>query len=304
MGGQAWVNRLGWDRLGWTDILRAVSQNRNGGDLARVFLSGQSAGAHLTTMSLITHCESDVRWMGDITTPRSYCDSRVGQSTSGWRWDYGALGQMLACRLASQATRWQHSVVVATCWLLQLRCFGGANHSMAAMQRGWHDEPHRCAHGTARSSVGCAVKHGKRVSSQVGPIWGRDWQRQSHAAQCHAWTHARLHTRMLARTAAGFIGVSGPYNLLTMAPHLHRRGLSMSLMHSIFKLPRGCNHLPSPVGCVQMQMCLFITRDGIGLDWIGLDGMGWDGMGWDGMGWAVMSCNVVACHGMSWRVVV
>ena len=47
----------------------------------------------------------------------------------------------------------------------------------------------------------------------------------------------RLRTSWKTSQLAGFIGISGPYDLIAMAPHIHKRGLSTSVMHSIFKLP-------------------------------------------------------------------
>ena len=101
-----------------------------GGDTGRIFLSGQSAGAHLTSLSLLSHAESD-------------SGRRIRRATS-------------AC-----------------------------------------------------TPEGYAI------------------ERQS-SSRTSTWKTSQL---------AGYIGVSGPYDLVAMAPHVHKRGLSTAVMHSIFKVP-------------------------------------------------------------------
>eukprot|EP00928_Gymnodinium_smaydae_P037451 TRINITY_DN25995_c0_g1_i1.p1 TRINITY_DN25995_c0_g1~~TRINITY_DN25995_c0_g1_i1.p1 ORF type:complete len:467 (+),score=94.41 TRINITY_DN25995_c0_g1_i1:39-1439(+) len=56
-------------------------------------------------------------------------------------------------------------------------------------------------------------------------------------AQSATASRSRGEQEWKASDLAGCILISGPFDLIDLAPHMHSRGLSLSVMHSIFKLP-------------------------------------------------------------------
>jgi len=138
-----------------------------GGDVSRITLCGQSAGAHLTAMTLLSHCDRS-----------STCDSGDRRFRASKETDVeprGKSGQAKSIRVKSRQ-----------------------------------------------------IKSRRRPSAELASVSseqrleGRD---QGPGTRERHWTSADLASAVL---------ISGPYDLVSLSPLMHSRGLSMAVLHAIF----------------------------------------------------------------------